>query len=497
MIIKNNKVGKDNLDLLTILTIDYLQNEENFLIFEETVFPGNPGTRVTRERFKDLRSNLARRASKQPSPNPVVQLQGINSSAILQKQTSTLQQVETTNFKIREKVDTVTRDIENLKIDVDLKFEGIADNLDQELNNINNKLDLILNKLDVLNNLEDYLTNLINDNFKKLKEFIQKVIGDSLTDLKNFITDCFAGLYNFLKTTVLTELGTLELMLKEILAKLTNLSNNLNRNFNNLITKVNENTNRVKSNLRSYIYTQLLEQTAGLNTSFSLELASQFSYNVLYLVGAIEGELSLLVGELTEAMYEVINSWYQKQKSSIFEGASSYVCKRIVGESYIKYDANYMYMPTIILKYKTKNRLDERKYSQIKLRLDYKTEEITDTMIKELKLKLQAISLITYTCGTLRCNYVSEKRLFKTTVFSSSKETVFNLFKNIISLTNTVYLEKNFSFTENSRRDHNLRRKQGLENIKINKFNNFSEVEMCLSSAYLQVNGLENQIELF
>lgn len=59
--------------------------------------------------------------------------------------------------------------------------------------------------------------------------------------------------------------------------------------------------------------------------------------------------------------------------------------KRIVGESYIKYDSNYTYMPTIIFKYKTKNILDERKYSQIKLRLNYKT--VNPIYGKRIKIK--------------------------------------------------------------------------------------------------------------
>lgn len=90
-----------------------------------------------------------------------------------------------------------------------------------------------------------------------------------------------------------------------------------------------------------------------------------------------------------------------------------------------------------------------------------------------------------------------KKRLFKTTVFANSQETVLDLFDSLIPLTKTNYLKENFSFTENSRRNHGLRRSSELYNIKVNKPNDFSEVEMGLSSAYLQVNGLETQIKLF
>ena len=45
-------------------------------------------------------------------------------------------------------------------------------------------------------------------------------------------------------------------------------------------------------------------------------------------------------------------------------------------------------MPTLIFKFKTDGVLDKRKYSQLKLRLNYKTNEITDELINKLKLEI-------------------------------------------------------------------------------------------------------------
>jgi len=40
----------DELELLNRLTVNYLKNENNFLIFEETVLPGIPGRTVNRKK---------------------------------------------------------------------------------------------------------------------------------------------------------------------------------------------------------------------------------------------------------------------------------------------------------------------------------------------------------------------------------------------------------------------------------------------------------------
>lgn len=61
-------------------------------------------------------------------------------------------------------------------------------------------------------------------------------------------------------------------------------------------------------------------------------------------------------------MIEVLNDWYKKNNKNIIEKIINFICECIVGESYIKYDVNYMYMLIIILRYKIKNIEDECKY---------------------------------------------------------------------------------------------------------------------------------------
>lgn len=118
-------------------------------------------------------------------------------------------------------------------------------------------------------------------------------------------------------------------------------------------------------------YTLLIN---GVNDGFTTVRKQISSLQTLILnnFNVIEKELRFFIKNFKSNITEVLNDWYKKNNKNIIEKITNFICERIVGESYIKYDANYTYMPTIILRYKTKNIEDERKYSQIKLRLNYK-----------------------------------------------------------------------------------------------------------------------------
>lgn len=505
-------VLKEGLDLLNILTTNYLNDENNFLIFEETVFPALPGRTVNRKTFRNFRNVLAQRVSKSPPVNPILQLENLNSSITLQKQTQNLDTLTKRNFDLRKKIDDLQQDINNTKHDFNIKINSLSEKLDDDIRDINSKLDQILTILNIVKHFKDDLEKSINSNFNDLNDYL------SVTDKK--MIERFNGLSTDIKTFN-------ELLITQIKKHVDTNFKQLSDFFENIINNVNSKIDNTTTILKDYVFNQLFSQTSDLESyvfaTLTAELGSQtlninaatsgitaaqtagLEGSIVYSSKVTNGNIekiktkinNFLTNELDTRISKILSDWYKDNENKILKSSSSFICKRIVGESYIKYDANYTYMPTIILKYKTKNFLNERKYSQIKLRLNYKTEEITDALIKTLKLQIQDISSINYVCGNLRCNYVGEKRLFKTTVFSNSKETVLNLFERLIPLTNTKYLKENFSFTENSRRNHNLKIKNPLLKIKINKSNDFSETTMELSSAYLQINGLENQIELF
>lgn len=101
-------------------------------------------------------------------------------------------------------------------------------------------------------------------------------------------------------------------------------------------------------------------------------------------------------------------------------------------------------MPTLIFRFKTNGKQEKRKYSQMKLRFNYQTNEITEEMINKLRSKLIELSNLTYMSGQLPCVYIGKNRLFKTTIFSNSKETVIELLKQLMPLTNTTFIEKIF-----------------------------------------------------
>lgn len=388
-----------------------------------------------------------------------------NSDKLIKNLFNELTNLIKNNFKILN--DLITEKFLNLNLNIDTII-SITTNTYELLNKVFKEL-----KLFDLNKLKDLLINIQNNIVENTTNCKNQVIKNS-NEAHILTRTEFTGEIVSASTTIT---GAIELetstLIKTLGAEIAGVGLLIENTYNLLINTLNDGFETIRSQINNL-------QTLTLN-----------NFNV------IERELTLFIKNFKSYVTEVLNDWYKKNNKNIIEKITNFICERIVGESYIKYDANYMYMPTIILRYKTKNIEDERKYSQIKLRLNYKTEEITNSLINDLKLKIQNISNKTYIYGNLRCNYVSEKRLFKTTIFCNSKNSALNLFNNLIPLTKTNYLKENFSFTENSKRNHGLRRSSELYNIKVNKPNNFSEVEMALSSAYLQVNGLEHQIKLF
>ena len=93
--------------------------------------------------------------------------------------------------------------------------------------------------------------------------------------------------------------------------------------------------------------------------------------------------------KFNEQIKQVVETWFKENKNKIFNNVSKYLSERIVGESYLRYDSNSTYSPSLHLKFKTRFREDARRTSQIKLRFNYPTDQVDDVHIKQLR-KLQA-----------------------------------------------------------------------------------------------------------
>lgn len=491
MNIKNITI--DDNDILNDFFENYLLNKENFLIFEETFIPTLPNPKVSRIRFNSLRKDFASGVKKPEVMSKINRLNDLNKTNLLQDQTNKLIKIDNNNFTLRETVDDLKRIIENNEKSLELKIE----HLDEDLTNYINELLNVLNEINNnINNINMQLNNL-DDILNKLNDILNK-----LDNLKSNINNNVSVFFD-------------------------DLNKNLNELFTNLKLDLDNKINELKENLRQYIFNELTEQTADIIGGISGVLTTQLTEQTTTLLTDINADLGVLGYELniklnnlselinknkTEIITKIdnfiekklknkiiegIKEWYKENCKDLFSNISNYICERIVGESYIKYDACNLYMPTLMFKFKTDGIFDKRKYSQLKLRLNYKTNKITDELVNKLKLKIKSISNINYTYGGFKGVYVGENRLFKTTIFSINKDEIINLLNKLIPLTNTNFVKENISYIENSKRHHNLRRVLPLTNIKINNQIDKIPQKICLSAVYLQVNGLERQIKLY
>ena len=337
--------------------------------------------------------------------------------------------------------------------EINLKLDNIIDLSKVLQQNIKDEFSYLLeqvkslfnNSTKLIKSLFNELTNLIKNNFKILNDLITEKFLSLTLDVDTSIS--IANSTNILLNKFFEEFKLFDLnKLKDLLINIKNIIVETTTNCKNqvitnsdeahivtrtsftselggasatIIGAVELGTSTVTSQLGVEIaaVSLLIEDTYtliidALNEGFTTvrKQISNLETLIVNNFNVIEKELRFFIKNFKSNITEVLNDWYKKNNKNIIEKITNFICELIVGESYIKYDANYMYMPTIILRYKTKNIEDERKYSQIKLRLNYKTEDITDSLINNLKLKIQNISNTTYICGNLRCNYVSEKK---------------------------------------------------------------------------------------
>ena len=527
MNIEKNKLNKDDEiakinKLIDDIDADYLRNKEYWFNFYTKYVPNLSlpvQQRILRTPFRNV---LSRNRSNPRVQQTSQRLFSLQERVNTQTHTITLNTIENNSVRSREKLDDFIRAWENNQ-------NNLQDLLD-ELKNLIKKLSKdILIKLDNLNKLLQDMINIINDNFNELKEIINsnfnelkevinnnlKTINDSLLKIDDSLIKLNNSVIEFNKSiikkiehestsikahvdnkgdSILDSINTLKLdILGEFAAQLTLIEGTIL----GVIEAVNAN-----------LFIQLSWQTFDIDSAFESSLFF-FKRSINGSIKNLEGSIKKTINDLENNIKEFLNKnlkkyimdgldeWLSKNKKMLYEELVEQICCNIVGESYIKYDGDNLYMPTLIFKYKNKNNYEKRRYSQIKLRLNLKPEDITDNIVDDLRLKIQSIAHITYNFGNLRCLYVSEKRLFKTTLFTSSKDDIINLFDKIIPITETKFLKENISYTENSKRDYDIRKKQPLKDTNLNKFEKFSLQEMTLNSVFLQINGLDRQVKLY
>ena len=380
--------------------------------------------------------------AKRPNENSSLtqRLERVTSISNQKVQDNKLTKIDNSTFRIREKTDNLQQSLLNLENSLDIKIDNTSSDLQDKLDEILSKLDEMDEKLTsiltILNNIDTLKDDIIAE-IKKIIDYLKINIEKPLLDLQKQINDALETL------------------------------NTLGGKIDRLLTGQDE------------ILLAIGPFLPPNNIFVSIERLLTGQNEIIAGIGAI---ISILTGEAIDPknikpaldnfknkIKEAIKEWFKDTDEEIYKNSSDYICDKIVGESYIKYDASNLYMPTLIFKFITQNNNNKKKYSQLKLRLNYKTNEITNEFIEKLKFQINLISTVTYIYGGLKSVYVGENRLFKKTIFASNKNESINLLKKLIPLTNTKFLENNISFIENSKRVDNARRKTSLKNIKVNK----------------------------
>lgn len=91
--VKNENLLTGDINLLNICISEFLKNEENFIVLEETVFALLPKKLVNRKEFSTIRNKRVMRSS---ISNSILQLESLTSIVKIQEQRK--------SFNLREKV---------------------------------------------------------------------------------------------------------------------------------------------------------------------------------------------------------------------------------------------------------------------------------------------------------------------------------------------------------------------------------------------------------
>ena len=105
--------------------------------------------------------------------------------------------------------------------------------------------------------------------------------------------------------------------------------------------------------------------------------------------------------------------------------------------------------------------------TQLKMKFKYSSkelsEELSDEIIAELRKKTNEQASLTYKHGSIRGNFASKEKRFKTTIFGSSQIRIENLLKTFFPIIEETYIDKNVSVTSGQKKDSIVK----LEKVKL------------------------------
>lgn len=251
----------------------------------------------------------------------------------------------------------------------------------------------------------------------------------------------------------------------------------------------------------SLYYLRLLSnfsfQLRGVKTAITaLTIKVKLGLDSIY---TLLGLIKIRLIEIDESIKALPDSLKQAVKEGIEEATpflSSALADKVVGESYYRWASTATFFPTLVLVFKQTGDQLYSSRSQIKLRLNTENKLITEAFVEELKAKLEGLRGLGWTNGSLRGNYVSANKSFKTTVFGSDKSTIKNVLSQLCPLCGEPFDQKNLSFTEDRNRENLTKRNEPLSGVGPLEVLPRASYRVELFRASLLVNGLERPITL-
>lgn len=251
--------------------------------------------------------------------------------------------------------------------------------------------------------------------------------------------------------------------------------------------------------------TLLLERVAAALITATAELAGlQLEVTALITgiagIGGEIGALAFRISSLSSKINDLPTEIEKKLKSALQEFTREVaieVSNRIVGESYYKWNSTSSFYPTLITIFKEKDQNGTSRKSQVKVRLPVLASELTPEDVTDLKAQVQMHTDLEYSHGSVRGNYVSKDKRFKTTVFCETRQQVVSVLSTLCEIVKEPFAPENLSFTEGRKRDPITRREAPLGGVDA-YVQDYNEVfPLKLYRVVLLVNGLEKPIVLF
>lgn len=322
-------------------------------------------------------------------------------------------------------------------------------------------------------------------------------------------------LYNKIRNIVIQENDVLKTQITSLQTQLEAVSRQCN-GIQNDVAGVSRQCNGIQTritNVNNELNTYLRDWEKYRGTYYSnhnkivLDIdaaAAEVTGTILKRTNTVNKNTTIRTSDTTNNVNKHIDEKLKQQMDFLTDSKEGFpyiligeICSNIVGESYSKWDSISMYYPTIVFVFNERTENNRPRRSQIKLRFNKLTEELTTQDLEQLIYRIKAQPSIQYVYGTVRGNYVSQDKRFKTTVFGKDNVVISNLLKSLFAVIPEPYDQKLLFITNiGKKRPSITKRKKNLFYLGLNTVDYDKEFVMELKSVNILVNGISKVIKL-